>query len=67
MSHAASKPAELPEYVDGLPNLSGEEALIAATIADAADASRVPDAQTRGIRSPGSRARPRSRCTCTSR
>ena len=27
---------ELPEYVDGLPNLSGEEALIAETIADAA-------------------------------
>ena len=37
----------LAEYVDGLPNLSGEEALIAATIADAA-AGRVypmPDAE----------------------
>jgi hypothetical protein len=29
-------PRELAEYVDGLPNLSGAEALIAETIADAA-------------------------------
>ena len=35
MSDATSRPG-LPEYVDGVANLSGEEALIAATIADAA-------------------------------
>jgi hypothetical protein len=34
MSGTTSPPG-LPEYVDGLPNLSGEEALIAARIADA--------------------------------
>ena len=33
MSYTPSR-QELPEYVDGVPNLSGEEALIAATIAD---------------------------------
>ena len=45
MSDATSR-HELPEYVDGVPNLSGEEPLIAATIGDAA-AHRVypiPDA-----------------------
>jgi hypothetical protein len=35
MSYTTSRPG-LPEYVDGVPNLSGEEALIATTIADAA-------------------------------
>ena len=57
---------ELAECVDGLPNLSGEDALIAATIADAGTARCVAFPMLR-IRSRGSRVRSRSRCTCTSR
>ena len=58
---------ELAEYVDGLPNLSGGEPLIAASIADAAERAVFAHAGLRGIRSRESTARSRSRCTCTSR
>jgi hypothetical protein len=54
----------LAECVDGLHNLSDEEALIAETIADAS--TRLPfAAPLPAIRSRGFRALSRSRCTCT--
>ncbi len=59
------EPQRRAEYVDGLPNPSGDEALIAETIADAsAGAARPP---LPGIRSRGSRALSRSPCTYITR
>ena len=53
MSDVSQDPVELPEWVDGLPNLSGEEALIAATIEDASKRRVYPMPES-GILSKGS-------------
>ena len=46
MSHADNIGIELPESVDGLPNLSGEEGVIAAAIADAGTQRVYPSSQS---------------------
>jgi len=56
---------ELAAYVDGLPNLSGSEALIEAAVAAARERPVFLGETRRGW--PRSTAPSRSPCTCTSR